>query len=56
MFAISVATTLGDIHSVGDAEVSFLIQSISKVFAYGLALEDWGRLQGVGKGRRGANR
>jgi len=45
MFAISVATTLGDIHSVGDFDVSFLIQSISKVFAYGLALEDWGRLK-----------
>ena len=43
MFAISVATTAGDIDAVGDAEVSFLIQSISKVFTYGLALEDWGR-------------
>lgn len=42
-FAISVATVSGQVYSVGDWQVPFLIQSISKIFAYGLALEDWGR-------------
>ena len=35
----------GEVYSVGDWEVPFLIQSISKVFAYGMALEDWGKEQ-----------
>ena len=39
-FAISIATTDGKIYSVGDANIPFSIQSISKVFAYALALED----------------
>ncbi|MGB3759665.1 MAG: glutaminase A [Rivularia sp. (in: cyanobacteria)] len=42
-FAICIATIDGQIYTVGDWEESFLIQSISKVFAYGLALEDKGR-------------
>jgi glutaminase len=42
-FAIAVATTDGELMSVGDAEVRFALQSVSKVFAYGLALEDHGR-------------
>jgi glutaminase A len=42
-FSISVATATGQVYSVGNWEIPFLIQSISKVFAYGLALEDWGR-------------
>ena len=42
-FGISVATASGQVYSVGNCDVPFLIQSISKVFAYGLALEDWGR-------------
>ncbi len=42
-FAICVATVDGEVYCVGDWEESFLIQSISKVFAYGLALEDKGR-------------
>ena len=42
-FAICVATVDGQVFCVGDWEESFLIQSISKVFAYGLALEDRGR-------------
>lgn len=42
-FGISVATASGQVYSVGNWDVPFLIQSISKVFAYGLALEDWGR-------------
>lgn len=42
-FAISVATVSGQVYSVGDWQIPFLIQSISKIFTYGLALEDWGR-------------
>ena len=42
-FGISVATATGQVYSVGNWDIPFLIQSISKVFAYGLALEDWGR-------------
>ncbi|MEO1559306.1 MAG: glutaminase A, partial [Cyanobacteria bacterium J06632_19] len=42
-FAICIATVDGQVYCVGDWEESFLIQSISKVFAYGLALEDKGR-------------
>jgi glutaminase A len=43
LFAICIATVDGQVYCVGDYEESFLIQSISKVFAYGLALEDKGR-------------
>ncbi|PZO16160.1 MAG: glutaminase A [Leptolyngbya foveolarum] len=42
-FGISVVTTDGRIFGVGDVDQPFTIQSISKVFAYGLALEDRGR-------------
>lgn len=42
-FAICLVTVDGQIYSVGDVEKPFLIQSISKVFAYGMALEDHGR-------------
>jgi len=38
-FALSVATIDGDVHSVGDFEQPFSIQSISKVFTLALALE-----------------
>lgn len=50
-FAISVVTTDGQVFQVGDVGQQFTIQSISKVFVYGMALEDWGRdrlLQKVG--------
>ena len=36
-------TVEGDTYGVGDSEVDFAIQSISKAFLYGLALEDHGR-------------
>ena len=39
-FAISIVTVNGKIYSIGDAGIPFSIQSISKVFAYALALED----------------
>jgi glutaminase len=42
-FAIALVTPDGEIHSAGDAEAPFALQSISKVFVYGLALADRGR-------------
>ena len=42
-FGISVVTTDGKVFSSGNVAQTFTIQSISKVFAYGLALEDHGR-------------
>lgn len=43
LFAICIVTVDGEIYPVGDYQQLFTIQSISKVFAYGLALEDHGR-------------
>lgn len=40
--AISAVTINGDVHSVGDFSKEIPIQSISKPFVYGMALEDWG--------------
>lgn len=42
-FGICVATVDGQIFQAGDVEPLFTIQSISKVFVQGLALEDHGR-------------
>ncbi|MBW4659303.1 MAG: glutaminase A [Drouetiella hepatica Uher 2000/2452] len=42
-FSICVATVDGQVFTTGDAEQLFTIQSISKVFVQGLALEDHGR-------------
>ena len=42
-FGISVVTTDGQAFNVGDTAQKFTIQSISKIFSYGLALEDHGR-------------
>lgn len=41
-FAISVVTVGGETFDVGDSQQSFSIQSISKPFLFGLALEDHG--------------
>ena len=41
-FAICIATTDGNVYQVGDADIPFTIQSISKPFVYGLALQDRG--------------
>jgi glutaminase len=41
-FAICLATVDGNVYVVGDSEREFTIQSISKPFAYGLALSDRG--------------
>ncbi len=42
-FGIALVTADGEIYEVGDAGVAFTIQSISKPFVYGLALEDHGQ-------------
>lgn len=42
-FGISIVTTDGQVFEVGDVQQTFTIQSISKVFTYGMALEDHGR-------------
>jgi glutaminase len=41
-FGISIATTDGRVYEVGDTRQPFTIQSISKPFVYGIALEDRG--------------
>ena len=41
-FGIVVAMANGNIYQVGDTNKEFTIQSISKPFAYGLALQDLG--------------
>jgi glutaminase len=41
-FGICLATVDGHLYEVGDTRASFPIQSISKAFTYGLALEDRG--------------
>lgn len=43
LFGICVAMTDGRVYEVGDTRRSFTIQSMSKPFTYGLALEDSGR-------------
>ncbi|NNK01460.1 MAG: glutaminase A [Desulfatitalea sp.] len=42
-FAICAVTTEGQSVAAGDADADFLIQSVSKLMTYGLALEDHGR-------------
>jgi glutaminase len=50
-FGICVVTADGHVYEVGDTDLEFTIQSISKPFVFGMALEDRGRdsvLQQVG--------
>ena len=42
-FGLCVVTVDGEVHAAGDHSLAFALQSISKVFVYGLALEDNGR-------------
>ncbi len=42
LFGIALVTADGQIYEVGDADHLFTIQSISKPFVYGFALEDYG--------------
>lgn len=44
-FGIAVATIDGAVHEAGDSRLPFTIQSISKPFVYGMALEDRGRAE-----------
>jgi len=44
-FGICLVTATGTVYEVGDSDVPFTIQSISKPFVYGLALEDNGRTE-----------
>ncbi len=43
LFSICVMTVDGQVYKVGDEDRLFTIQSISKLFVYGLALEEHGR-------------
>ncbi|HVI50750.1 MAG TPA: glutaminase A [Candidatus Sulfotelmatobacter sp.] len=42
-FGIVIVTADGGLYAIGNSETPFTIQSISKAFVYGLALEDCGR-------------
>ncbi|PJJ55674.1 glutaminase A [Compostimonas suwonensis] len=42
LFGVCVAEVNGEVHSAGDAEVGFSIQSISKAFVYALVCEELG--------------
>jgi glutaminase len=42
-FSITVATIDGEFFSIGDTDLPFSLQSISKIFTYALALEDNGK-------------
>ena len=46
LLGVAIATLTGDVHTAGDTDVDFTIQSISKPFVHALALRDRG-LQGV---------
>src|SRR5580765_8731995 len=48
-FGICLVTTGGSVYEVGDSQVQFTIQSISKPFVYGLALEDNTRAEVLAK-------
>ncbi len=48
-FGIAIATTDGQVFEVGDCKQLFTIQSISKPFVYGMALEDHGLEQVLSK-------
>jgi glutaminase len=48
-FGICLVTATGAIYEVGDSQQPFTIQSISKPFVYGLALEDNGRTEVLNK-------
>jgi len=45
LLGIAIATVDGKIYAVGDADVDFTIQSVSKPFMYGYALQRYGRLR-----------
>ena len=55
-FGISVVTVDGQVFEVGDHQQMFSIQSVSKPFMFGQALEDHGREAVLAKGGRRADR
>jgi glutaminase len=44
-FGICLVTASGAVYEVGDSRIPFTIQSISKPFVYGMALEECGRVE-----------
>ena len=48
-FGICVVTADGSVYEAGDSRQSFTIQSISKPFVYGMALEDNSRAEVLAK-------
>src|SRR5450432_1451025 len=42
LYGIAIATLDGHVDQIGDADAPFTIQSVSKPFVYGMALEDRG--------------
>ncbi len=44
-FGICLVTASGAVYEVGDSQIPFTIQSISKPFVYGMALEEHGRVE-----------
>ncbi len=42
LFGVAIATTDGKVYGVGDTETPFTIQSVSKPFMYGMALDEHG--------------
>jgi glutaminase len=49
LLGICLVTASGQVYAVGDTEIPFTIQSISKPFVYGLALEDNGQAEVLAK-------
>ena len=43
LFGIAIATIDGEVYAAGDADHAFTIQSVSKPFMYGYALQHYGR-------------
>jgi glutaminase len=48
-FGIAIATVDGQLYEVGDSQIPFTIQSISKPIVFGLAMETWGLKHVMGR-------
>ena len=55
-FGIAIATARGQLFTIGDTDMPFTIQSVSKAFTFCLAIELIGRERSAGAGRRRAER
>ena len=55
-FGICLITADGRVFEAGDCDQPFTIQSISKPFAFGLAVEEIGRRRGAAARQRGTER